>query len=75
MNLIALLWAPGRRTITLSVMAGCLAVLLQADSQGILVLAPLLKIIFSLCFTIIIPMVPIYLRKALESGLDKGANK
>ncbi len=75
MNLIAMLWSPGKRTITISVLAGILAVLLQADSQGILTLAPMLKLVFTLCFTVLIPMVPIYLRKALTSGLEKGAKK
>ena len=75
MSLIALMWSPGRRTITLSVIAGVLAVLIQADSQGIIPLAPMLKIVISLLFTIVTPMIPIYIRKALTSGLEAGAKK
>ena len=73
MSLLLTLWAPGKRTITLSIFAGILAVLLQADSQGVFVLAPMLKLVISLLMTIVLPMIPVYLRKALQDGLNQGA--
>ena len=40
-----MIWIKGQRTIVLSVVAGLIAVLLQADYQGIFDLSPLLKLL------------------------------
>lgn len=59
------LFTAGNRTITLSVMGLIMAMLLQADSQGIFTLAPMLKIVITMGMTLIVPLVPIFIRKAI----------
>ncbi len=61
----------GKRTIILSVVAGLVAVLLQADYQGIFSLSPLLKLIMQLGLTVLLPMIPIYLRKGIDDAFKK----
>ena len=65
----------GYRTYISSAIVGILAVLLQADSQGILVLAPLVKITFSLGLAILLPTIPVFLRKAIDESLNKNKDK
>jgi len=75
MGLISLIWAPGKRTITLSVFACILGVLIQADSQGILHLAPMIKLVFNMGLALVLPMIPVFLRKGINDALNEGANK
>jgi len=62
------LFLPGNRTYTLSVAALILALLVQGDSQGFIELAPILKMACTMLLTIIVPMVPIFIRKALPTN-------
>jgi len=73
MTWIASLFLPGKRTISLSIVACIIAVLLQADSQGIFHIAPLLKLSLSLVLSLVVPMIPIYLRKGIQSALNEKA--
>ena len=61
------LFTAGNRTITLSVIALAVGLLLQADSQGIFALAPMLRITLTMVMTLIVPLVPIYIRKAIDN--------
>ena len=63
---LAKLFLPGSRTYTLSVLALIVALLLQADAQGIFTLAPMLKLTLTMALTLIVPLVPIYIRKAIK---------
>ena len=65
-----MIWIKGQRTIILSVVAGLVAVLLQADYQGVFSLSPLLKLIMQLGLTVLLPMIPIYLRKGINDAFD-----
>jgi hypothetical protein len=67
------LFKPGNRTYILSGLALLCALVLQADSQGVLHIAPLLKITLTFALTVILPLVPVFIRKAIaemrgESG-------
>lgn len=67
-----LLWfAPGKRTITLSILSGIVAILLQADYQGVFHLMPMLKLVLQFGLTIMLPLIPVYLRKGIESSLRR----
>ncbi len=59
------LFLPGNRTITLSILAAMLALLLQGDAQEIIHLAPMLKLVFTMLLTLILPMIPVFIRKAI----------
>ena len=65
------LFLPGNRTYTASTVALLCAMLLQADSQEILVLAPMLKIIVAMILSISAPLVPVFLRKALPKDFHQ----
>jgi len=65
------LFLPGKRTYILSILAMIMAVLLQADSHGIFTLAPMLRLMIMMILTIIVPMLPIYLRKAIDASQKK----
>lgn len=65
------LFVPGNRTYILSVIALIMAVLLQADTQGIFVLAPMLRLIIVMILTIVVPMLPVFIRKAIEASQKK----
>lgn len=65
-----MLWIKGQRTIVLSVVAGLVAVLLQADYQGIFSLSPLIKLVMQLGLTVLLPMIPIYLRKGINDAFS-----
>jgi len=71
---ITSLFLPGKRTITLSVFCALVGVLLQADAQGIFVIAPMLKLLLNLGLTLALPLIPIYLRKGIQSALNEKAN-
>ena len=58
---------PGQRTYILSGLALLLAVVLQADAQGALHLAPMIKVTLTFALTIIAPLVPIFIRKAIAT--------
>ena len=64
-------WAPGSRTYLLAVLALIMALLLQADSQGMFTLAPMLRMALTLGLTLVVPLVPIYIRKAI-TNMDRG---
>jgi len=68
------LFKPGTRTYILSAVALLCAVLLQAHTQGIMELAPMMKLILTLTLTIVAPLVPVYIRKAI-AALEAGKSK
>ena len=68
------LFKPGTRTYILSGVALLCALLLQAHAQGILVLAPMIKLIVTLTLTVVAPLVPVYIRKAI-AALEVGKTK
>ena len=68
------IWVKGQRTIVLSVVAGLIAVLLQADTQEIINLSPMVKLLFQFGLTIVMPLIPIYLRKGIDNALSEGSN-
>jgi len=74
MTWIASLFLPGKRTITLSIFCAFIAVILQADAQGLFHLLPMLKLMLNLGLTLALPMIPIYLRKGIQSALNEKAN-
>lgn len=61
------LFMPGNRTVTLSVIGLLLGFLLQMDAQGAFELAPMLEGAIKLALTIIVPLVPIFIRKAIDN--------
>jgi hypothetical protein len=61
----------GKRTITLSILSGLVAIVLQADYQGLINLMPMLKLVLQFGLTIMLPLIPVYLRKGIESELGK----
>lgn len=75
MNFITGLFLPGKRTVTLSIFCGIVAVILQADAQGLFTLLPMLKLMLNLGLTLALPMIPIYLRKGIQSALNETAKK
>jgi len=72
MNLILSLWKPGNRTFVLSAVFLVLALIYQADSQGVFTLAPMLRMIDIFALTILAPLIPVYIRKGVKAstGLD-----
>ena len=72
------LFKPGNRTYILSGLALLCALILQAEGQGVLELAPLLKITLTFTLTVILPLVPVFIRKAIaqmRSGSGPVASK
>lgn len=65
------LFVPGNRTFILSGLALILAMLLQADSQGIFELAPLLRLMVTFALTLIVPLLPVFIRKAISDSQKK----
>ena len=63
------LFTAGHRTYVLSVVALVCALLIQADSQGIFELAPMLRLILTMILTIIVPMIPVFIRKAIAAAV------
>ena len=74
MTFLAGLFLPGKRTITLSIFCALIAVILQADAQGLFDLLPMLKLMLNLGLTLALPMIPIYLRKGIQSALNEKSN-
>jgi len=70
MKLLSML--TGYRTYIISALCGIVAILLQADSQGILHLAPLVELTMNFLLVIMLPFIPIFLRKGIEDTLNKG---
>ena len=66
-------WLPGSRTYILAVLALVMALLLQADSQKMFTLAPMLKMVLTLGLTLVVPLVPIYIRKAI-TNMERSKN-
>ncbi len=64
-------WLPGSRTYILAVAALVMALLLQANAQEIITLGPMLTLILTLGLTLVVPLLPLYLRKAI-TNLDRG---
>ncbi len=65
---------PGTRTYILSGVVLVSALLLQAHAQGVLALAPLIKLTLVLILTVVTPLVPIYIRKAV-AAMEAGKSK
>lgn len=63
--LSTLKWGPGTRTYILSVVALVMALALQGSAQGLITLAPMLKMGLSLGLTLVVPLIPVYIRKAI----------
>lgn len=61
------LFNAGTRTYILSILAMVCAVLLQAHTQGMITLNPMIKISLTFGLTIVVPMIPLFLRKAIDS--------
>ena len=57
---------PGNRTYTLSGVALAAALLLQANAQEVITLAPMVKVALTFLLTIIAPLIPITIRNAIE---------
>lgn len=70
MGFLTKMLSPGGRTYTLSVVTLILGALYQADSQGLIALAPLIKIGVTMGLTITAPLIPIFLRKALPKDFQ-----
>ena len=69
---------PGMRTYILSAVALVSALLLQAHAQGVLALAPMVKLALAFILTVAAPLLPVFIRKAIKaieernlSGQDK----
>ncbi len=65
---------PGTRTYILSGVALVSALLLQAHAQGVLALAPMIKLTLTLLLTVVAPLVPVYIRKAI-AAMEAGKSK
>ncbi|MCK4577808.1 MAG: hypothetical protein KAU50_03390 [Candidatus Marinimicrobia bacterium] len=70
-----LLFKPGNRTYILSALSLIIAVLLQGDAQGVYTLAPLLRITLTMALTIMLPLVPVFIRKAIAAMTPKARLK
>jgi len=73
MGILTGLFLPGKRTYTLSILAGILAVLIQADTQGVIALSPMIRLMFNMGLALVLPLIPIYLRKGINTSLNKGS--
>lgn len=58
---------PGMRTYILSGVALVSALLLQAHAQGVLALAPMLKLTLAFILTVVAPLLPVFIRKAIAA--------
>ena len=58
---------PGTRTYILSAVALVSALLLQAHAQGVLALAPLVKLTLAFILTVVAPLIPVFIRKAIKA--------
>lgn len=69
--MLAKLIKPGNRTYTLSAVVLLCAILLQANAEEIIHLAPILKLIVTMILTLTAPLVPVFIRKALPKDYRK----
>lgn len=58
---------PGNRTFILSALVLVIALVLQADYSGVFDLVPIVKTALLFVLTIAIPLVPLYIRKAIQN--------
>ena len=58
---------PGLRTYILAGVALVSALLLQANAQGVLALAPMVKLALAFILTVVAPLLPVYIRKAIKA--------
>ena len=65
------LFVPGNRTLILSGVALFLAMVLQGDAQGIFTLSPMLKLTATFALTLVVPLLPVFIRKAISSTQKK----
>ena len=56
----------GKRTYIVSIVFGICAVLLQLDQDAVINLAPVVEMVINLIMIIMIPLVPVFLRVAVE---------
>ncbi len=68
------LFKPGTRTYLISIIAMLCAMLLQAHTQGLIALNPLIKLTLTFGLTIMMPMIPIFLRQAIASLKKESTN-
>lgn len=69
--MLAKLIKPGNRTYTLSAVVLLCAILLQANAEEIIHLAPILRLIVTMILTLTAPLVPVFIRKALPKDYRK----
>ncbi len=58
---------PGLRTYILAGVALVSALLLQANAQGVLALAPMVKLALAFILTVVAPLLPVFIRKAIKA--------
>jgi len=75
MGLIALIWAPGKRTITVSILFALVSAILQLNEQGAIQLSSMFVIALEMAWAVLLPMVPIFMRKGIEAARLKGIKK
>ena len=68
------LFKPGSRTYILSIAAMGCALLLQAHTQGMITLNPLIKVSITFGLTVMMPMIPVFLRKAIDNLKQESAS-
>lgn len=61
----------GYRTYIVSALCGIMAIMIQADVQGVLNLAPMVKLCMEFGLVVLLPFVPIFLRRGIEDMLNK----
>lgn len=59
----------GYRTYIVSALCGILAILIQADTQNVINLSPLIKLFFEFGLVIMLPFIPVFLRKGINDVL------
>jgi len=66
---------PGTRTYILSAVALVSALLLQAHAQGVLALAPMVKLALAFILTVAAPLLPVFIRKAIQAIKEDNKSK
>ena len=61
------IFKPGTRTYILSGIALLSGLLLQAHAQGVVELAPFIKLTLTFILTVVLPLVPVAIRKAIAA--------
>ncbi len=62
-----LLFKSGNRTFIVSGLLLICALVLQGHSEGLYTLSPFIKMAFTFTMTALLPLVPVYIRKAIKS--------